>query len=155
MRAVCKKTWLNCRKGLTSSGEDDDQPHGGDGHVQGVQPVQPSQGIIVQSAIYQLSSSEDDMQLTLLDAESIADLNLKSEHKLCSRCCCIQHCMVANHNTLVWKKASEFSNHFPVSTKLDTIEEEELFDAASTIDEFERDLGDGITNILMSLKLNL
>ena len=63
--------------------------------------------------------------------------------------------MVANHNTLVWKNAKEFSNHFPVSTMLDTVEEEELFDTASTIDEFERDLGDGITNLLMSLKMNL
>ena len=89
-------------------------------------------------------------ELALLDQERVMELNIQRRSACCKQCCCHSHCLVNNHHTLVWKRATVFTNPFMESVVMD-IEENTL---ECIIDEEPKIMGDSLTDLLFSVNTN-
>ena len=145
----------------------DDQPAGGvdDGHPpQGqaahnlVEEDVDSSGTVAKpAAVYEVNVSsmpEDQPQLIKLSQIAVDELGLPQRIISCKKCCCLSHCLVTNHNTMVWKKAMEFTDPFKVCDIVD-VEDDDLDNCTEEIEDFDDTMGDGITSLLMNVNLNL
>ena len=104
----------------------------------------------------QPDAEESEPELTVLDPDTMAQLNIQRKITKCKQCCCLSHCQVANHHTVVWKKATEFTNPFKKQTVVDIIDVYENEDNHSPInntDSMENNMGDGLTSLLMNLNI--
>ena len=80
----------------------------------------------------------------------------EKKQKACSKCCCLEHCRVRNHNTQHWKKAIERYNPFAMSTVMNI--ESEYLESNNEDDIYfsqETNIDDGLTSILMRTDLKL
>ena len=97
--------------------------------------------------------------LVLLSHEHVSFLGIQRGAKCCDKCCCLSHCRVSNHHTLVWKKAKEFTNPFMVSSMVN-VDDENMEDFNISVEKNEarfydeRKMGDGLTNLLMNVNID-
>ena len=91
-------------------------------------------------------------ELTLLDSDTVAGLFLQKITAACKQCCCFSHCKVANHHTIVWKKATELANPFKMHTVVEMEDAEEILDDDTPINT-DYNLGDGLTSLLMNVNI--
>ena len=78
-------------------------------------------------------------------------LELEQRWSCCNKCCCLPHCLVENHHTKLWKKATQFTNPFP-SCYMMTTEETNINYATSSDNTTSTSCADDeITNLLFSV----
>ena len=110
----------------------------------------------IEEKIYQVNiayqpDEESEPDLTLLDSVTVKDMNLKKVTDKCKQCCCLSHCKVANHHTVLWKKAKEFTNPFKTYTEVDIIDDAEEIQVDDNPIETKYNLGDGLISLLMNV----
>ena len=84
----------------------------------------------------------------------------EKKQKACSKCCCLEHCRVRNHNTQHWKKAIERYNPFAMSTVMNIESEyweyqEQLNNEDDIYSSQKTNIDDGLTSTLMRTDLKL
>ena len=140
-----------------SEGHDDERAGQGDGQedVQAADVHEAGLHNIYQVLVSTVGDIEeepstDEPELILLDQEQVDILGIPWINKCCGQCCCLPHCRVSNHHTIQWKKATEFTNPFMMTTIVD-IKDENLEDYYISKDN---KMGEGLTDLLMNVNTN-
>ena len=135
--------------------EDEEQGHGG-----------------AHTAVYQVVAVGDEVEsvLEVVEGAVLVGLSLGKDRSCCSQCCCVQHCLVGNHHTQLWKGASQFTNPFPVSYLADigSFDMDNLSSPAhsqgvdkSTLSTPDQDttissnMGDWVTSLLFNVSMDM
>ena len=116
------------------------------------QDQEEQQGVANLQRILQVNMSPQDdeanePELAPLDQDKVLELDILRRSSCCRQCCCYSHCLLNNHHTLVWKRATEFTNPFKECVVMN-IEEDAL---ECTIFEEPKVIGDSLTDLIFSV----
>ena len=94
------------------------------------------------------------VELVPLSQEQAVLEGIPTMNKCCRKCCCLSHCRLSNHHTVIWKKAKEFTNPFVMSTML-YVEDEAMEEFSIEEEQLnfsdEKMMEDSLTDLLMNV----
>ena len=138
-------------RGDELAGDSDDPALGDDA----AEAAGHDQGVVQDEHAVEVAEQEVASDCIHGDIELVSRRTTVSEKKICcKKCCCLPHCLVQNHNTHVWKKASIFTNPFTISTMMTNEVATSNSPADSDIVSPSQSTADSITDLLPSVDRN-